>query len=143
MNPTFYCSVPRNVLEWGYLLEKPFGAMETVMDKRRGRRFLLTLPLTLTSGAEVARQPVQTRDVSSGGVYFEIGEAPQAGSRLEFVLTLPTEITLSAPVKVRCVGKVIRVDRSPGRRVGVAATIERYEFFRASTASEEGDLPVV
>ncbi len=112
------------------------------MDKRRARRFSMMLPLAVTSAPEVAKEPVQTRDVSSGGVYFELGEAPQPGSRMEFVLTLPTEITLAAPVQVRCVGKVVRVDRSPGRRVGVAATIERYEFLR-SGSGDGGDLPVV
>ena len=115
-----------------------------MIEKRRARRFLLTLPLTLTSGEEPAKDAAQTHDVSSSGVYFELGEAPHPGSRLEFILTLPTEITLSSPVKVRCVGKVIRVERAPGRRVGVAATIERYEFLRAGTGSEEdADLPLV
>ena len=113
-----------------------------MVEKRRGRRFLMTLPLTLASTEEPVEEPAQTRDVSSGGVYFEMGEAPEPGSRLEFVLTLPAEITLSSssPVKVRCVGKVVRVERNPGR-VGVAATIERYEFLRSGAI--EADVPVV
>ena len=100
------------------------------MDKRRARRFPMTLPVALSGSGETTEGGVQTRDVSSGGVYFEIGEAPQPGSRMEFVLTLPTEITLAGPVRVRCLGKVVRVDRGVGRRVGVAATIDRYEFLR-------------
>ena len=51
---------------------------------------------------------------------------------MEFILTLPGEITQGQPVRVRCKGKVVRVDRAAaeGNAIGVAATIERYEFVR-------------
>jgi len=97
----------------------------------------MTLPLVLAHG-ETNDESAQTRDVSSGGVYFEMAEAPHPGSRLEFVLTLPAEITLTGPVQIRCIGKVIRVDRGDGRQVGVAATIDRYEFLRAREAVGDG-----
>ena len=96
----------------------------------------MTLPLILSKAAE-AEELAQTRDVSSGGVYFEVSEAPSPGSRLEFVLTLPTEITLTGPVQIRCVGKVVRVDHGAGRIIGVAATIDRYEFLRTRESAEE------
>ena len=96
----------------------------------------MALPVILAKPAE-AEEMAQTRDVSSGGVYFEVGEAPQPGSRLEFVLTLPTEITLTGPVQIRCVGKVVRVDHGMGRQIGVAATIDRYEFLRNRDSMEE------
>lgn len=86
----------------------------------------MTIPVALAQTEE----PVRTRDISSTGVYLEMAESPQPGSRLEFLLTLPTEITLTGPVQIRCLGKVVRVDRGLDRRVGVAATIERYEFVR-------------
>ncbi len=93
----------------------------------------MTLPLSLAQIGETT-EPALTRDVSSGGVYFELQEPPQPGSQLEFILTLPVEITLTGPVQIRCVGKVIRVDRGVGRQVGVAATIDRYEFVRTQAA---------
>src|ERR1039457_809888 len=96
----------------------------------------MTLPVILSKAAE-SEELAQTRDVSSGGVYFEIGEAPQPGSRLEFVLTLPTEITLTGPVQIRCVGKVVRVDRGIGGQIGVAATTDRYEFLRNRDGMDE------
>jgi hypothetical protein len=96
----------------------------------------MALPVILAKPAE-AVEMAQTRDVSSGGVYFEVGEAPQPGSRLEFVLTLPTEITLTGPVQIRCVGKVVRVDHGMGRQIGVAATIDRYEFLRNRDSMDE------
>jgi hypothetical protein len=96
----------------------------------------MALPVILAKAAE-SEEMAQTRDVSSGGVYFEVSEAPAPGSRLEFVLTLPTEITLTGPVQIRCVGKVVRVDHGMGRQVGVAATIDRYEFLRNRENAEE------
>src|SRR5258708_6690507 len=96
----------------------------------------MALPVILSKAAE-SEELAQTRDVSSGGVYFEVSEAPSPGSRLEFVLTLPTEITLTGPVQIRCVGKVVRVDHGMARQVGVAATIDRYEFLRNRDAVEE------
>ena len=90
----------------------------------------MSLPL-LMPRPEGPEGLLKTRDVSSGGVYFEVDEAPQPGSKLEFVITLPTEITLTGPVQIRCIGKVIRVDHGSGGQVGVAATIDRYEFLRS------------
>jgi hypothetical protein len=107
-----------------------------VVEKRRATRFPMALPVILARPAE-AEEMAQTRDVSSGGVYFEVAEAPSPGSRLEFVLTLPTEITLTGPVQIRCVGKVVRVDHGLGRQVGVAATIDRYEFMRNREMTDE------
>ena len=108
-----------------------------MVEKRRATRFPMALPLILAKQAEASDELAQTRDVSSGGVYFEVAEAPTPGSRLEFVLTLPTEITLTGPVQIRCVGKVVRVDHGAGRQVGVAATIDRYEFVRNREIAEE------
>jgi len=42
-------------------------------------------------------------------------------------LTLPPEITLTESIKVRCKGKVVRVDDGDGK-VAVAAVIDEYEF---------------
>ena len=105
------------------------------MEKRRAHRFPMALPLVLASPGATANEAAQTRDVSSGGVYFQMTEAPQPGNRLEFVLTLPSEITLTGPVQIRCVGKVIRVDQGSGQ-IGVAATIDRYEFLRSREAEQ-------
>ena len=48
------------------------------------------------------------------------------------MLTLPAEITKGQAVRVKCLGKVIRVDKglTSENSVGVAATIDRYEFLR-------------
>ena len=103
-------------------------------EKRRAKRFPMRLPVAIRlEPGKSDRQVLETRDVSSSGVYFEFGGPLDVGSALEFQLTLPEPITKSSPVRIRCIGKVVRVDRAPvtsDGHVGVAATIERYEFVR-------------
>jgi hypothetical protein len=101
-----------------------------VKEQRRSQRFQLALPLTLLQGSRTEVNKVgETRNLSSTGVYFVVGEAVELGSHLEFVVTLPDEISLTGPVRLLCKGKVTRVEQQEDL-VGVAATIERYEFVR-------------
>ena len=65
------------------------------------------------------------------GLYFLIEASVETGSSIEFVLTLPQQITLAGDVHIRCYARVLRVDQHNGHR-GVAARIERYEFLPAS-----------
>ena len=104
-------------------------------DKRRARRFPMQLPV-MVRGEEISKEETskeetisQTINISSTGVYFEFGADLGVGSPVEFVLTLPEQITRGGTVQIKCIGKVVRVDRGGGA-VGVAATIERYEFLR-------------
>src|SRR2546429_2678634 len=69
-------------------------------------------------------------DVSSRGVYFYLSKDVKEGSPVEIVLTLPNEITMAGPVRVRCLGRVQRTEPRNEGAVGVVAAIERYEFLR-------------
>jgi hypothetical protein len=55
----------------------------------------------------------------------------EPGSPIEFILTLPREITLAGDVHIRCFAEIIRVEPHNGRR-GIAARIDRYEFLPAA-----------
>ncbi len=103
-------------------------------NKRRATRFAMALPVAVRTQLAEKEATVKTKDISSSGVYLEFSTPMDVGSSLEFVLTLPGEITKGQPVQVKCKGKVVRVDRldSSGSAIGVAATIERYEFIRAA-----------
>jgi hypothetical protein len=107
--------------------------MEDGVERRAARRFSMMLPLKVrfTSGDAVTEKAGETRDVSFRGLYFLIEAALEAGSSIEFVLTLPQQITLAGDVHIRCYARVLRVEPHNGRR-GVAARIERYEFLPAS-----------
>lgn len=111
--------------------------MDTAAERREARRFTMNLPLSILpweqKGDELA---VNMRDVSYRGLYFFAGVEFEAGREILFVITLPQNITRSGDVKIRCQGKVVRVDPAEnGSLLGVAAKIERYEFIPAAAAA--------
>jgi hypothetical protein len=99
-------------------------------NKRTTRRFALRLPVSVTYAEDgVQEKTAQTRDVSARGICFYVDSAIAPGANIEFTLTLPPEITLTESIRVKCKGKVVRVDEgSTDGRVAVAAVIEEYEF---------------
>ena len=92
------------------------------------------MPLTVhwTNGSEQHKAHTVTQDVSSGGVYFFLPEAIPSGTPVEVEMTLPTQITLGAPVRVRCQGRIKRCVQKPGESAGMAAMLEKYEFLSDS-----------
>ena len=98
-------------------------------DRREARRFNMTLPLRVIPhephGSELS---AQTRDVSYRGLYFLAETKFEIGSEIEFVITLPEQVSQSGEVHIRCIGKIVRVEPSNNGRMGIAAKIERYEF---------------
>lgn len=106
------------------------------IERRNARRFSMRLPLhvRLQNGAPSAELSTHSEDVSSRGVYFYVDKDVKSGSSIEIVMTLPHEVTLAGPVKVRCVGRVMRTE-SRDARIGVVAAIERYEFLRGENDS--------
>lgn len=97
-------------------------------DQRSTRRFALQLPLTVK--LDSIDKDAKTKDVSARGVFFYMDSAPEQGSPIEFTLTLPPEITLTESIKVKCNGKVVRVDHpvNGSGQVGIAAAIDQYDF---------------
>ena len=103
-------------------------------ERRMTQRFRIKLPLTVrwTSGSAIGEATTESKDVSSRGVYFFLPKEVKDGSPVEILMTLPHEITLAGPVRVRFLGRIQRthVEESTPGRVGVVAAIERYEFLR-------------
>ena len=98
------------------------------IERRASRRFTMALPLTVRSGRTGnSEQAGQTRDVSFRGLYFMADAEYEPGSSIEFILTLPREVTMAGDVHIRCFAEIIRVEPQDGQK-GVAARIERYEF---------------
>src|SRR5438309_2375389 len=99
-------------------------------EKRTTRRFSLDLPISvkfLDNGNGKRELAGHTRDVSSRGVFMYLDTDIVAGAPIEFVMTLPPEITLADPIRVRCMGKILRVDKA-AQGQGVAVAIEKYDF---------------
>ena len=101
---------------------------EAEQEQRNTRRFALQLPVSVKYVEGAKEQIAQTRDVSARGVFFYMDSNVKVGSDLEFTLTLPSEITLTDSIRVRCKGKVVRVEDRGAERIGVAAAIDQYDF---------------
>lgn len=101
----------------------------TKVEQRSSRRFSLKLPVSIRYADGQAKEvPAETRDVSAQGVFFYAGSQLAEGARVEFTLTLPPEITLTESIRVRCQGRVVRIDEEVKPRIGIAAIIEQYDF---------------
>jgi PilZ domain len=101
-------------------------------ERRASRRFTMALPLTVRANGPsgTMENNGKTRDVSFRGLFFTTDGEFQPGTQIEFVLTLPKEITQAGDVNIRCYGQVVRVEPSAESR-GIAARIDRYEFIAA------------
>jgi c-di-GMP-binding flagellar brake protein YcgR len=102
-------------------------------ERRKYRRYDLSIEVNVKPRKRVAA-PVRTftRDISARGIYFDFSEKMDPGSELEFELNLPPELAAGKAVRIRCRGKIVRVERPSAEGVvRVAATIESYEFIRS------------
>lgn len=104
----------------------PGEKMSTGAERREARRFTMSLPLRVLDGSRSDIQ-TETRDVSYRGLYFLAENEFEAGNTINFVISLPEDVT-GGDVKIRCQGEVVRVDSAVDGRRGVAAKIEHYEF---------------
>jgi hypothetical protein len=100
--------------------------MELHEERRSDRRFRVCLPVMVTANA--GRQiSAHTRDISSRGIGLYLLHPYPLGSALQFWVTLPSDVTLSAPMRIKCVGRVVRVEENH-LCTGIGAVIENYEF---------------
>jgi hypothetical protein len=98
------------------------------MERRKAQRYDLRLPFELVRwGRMPAAVRGETRNVSSSGVLFRSEAKLRIGDPLEYLITLAASPGQTMPVRLHCMGKVVRC-----RDYEVAATLERYEFVRAS-----------
>ena len=107
------------------------------MDKRRANRYSFRMKAQVDSmGTGELPDPIETwtRDVSSKGLFLELDQPLDEGTRMNLTLQLPSEVT-GKPVLLRCLSRVVRVIAEGEHRVGVGAVIENYEFVRTP---EEG-----
>jgi hypothetical protein len=105
-------------------------------ERREARRFTMTLPMRVLPNEQHEREfQGQTRDVSYRGLYFLSDAKFEPGTEIDFVLTLPQQVTANTDVSIRCQGQIIRVEPTENGRVGIAAKINRYEFLPTASAA--------
>ncbi|MGA2695047.1 MAG: PilZ domain-containing protein [Terriglobales bacterium] len=119
---------PQDGAQGGQVAKQAGAEQGGAEEKRSTRRFPLRLPLSVNA-ENPPQGSAETRDVSARGVCFFVDSGIANGSGIDFTLTLPPEITLTESIRVRCRGKVVRVNEpSSDGKVAVAAVIEEYEF---------------
>src|SRR6266567_3012012 len=80
------------------------GEGMSLMSERRGaRRYDLSLPVMIRIPAHgfAETQSGRTRDISTRGLYFVIDQDVHAGSELDIMLTLPSEMTNGGEMRVK------------------------------------------
>lgn len=66
-----------------------------------------------------------TRDLSSSGIFLYSESDMKPGSKLELVIMLPPDLGLGPGGWTLCEASVVRVEKSEGKGVGIAATLDR------------------
>jgi len=95
----------------------------------------LQLPLhILQLGDERLHRVEKTRDISSGGVCFLSDSEISIGGRIEYLITLSGS---NPPVRIRCLGKVLRSQKPASEGpFEVAVTMDRYQFVRPDDTAD-------
>lgn len=98
----------------------------------------MRLPLTVRWANEgvVGEAVTEAREVSSGGLYFQLPAGLRPDSPVEIVMVLPHELTQAGPVCVRCQGRVVRNEIDQSGKIGLAVATARYEFIRNNESAE-------
>ncbi|MGA2967406.1 MAG: PilZ domain-containing protein [Terriglobales bacterium] len=95
----------------------------TTNEKRSDRRTPVRIPVKVRhQGSE---HEGLTRDLSSSGVFLYSESGMKAGSKLELVIMLPSDLGLGPGGWALCEASVVRVEESGGKGMGVAATLDR------------------
>jgi hypothetical protein len=110
------------------MLARQEFAFSNPPDRRAMRRFSMRLPASVRVPGIPFEFPTQTENISARGVFFYIDRLMTEGARIEVTMDFPPQVTMSNPLTVRCIARVIRVHPETIDRTGVAAAIEEYEF---------------
>lgn len=106
--------------------------MTSANERRGNQRFKISAPLTVIAGEHEI--PAYTRDLSNRGVYFflTLADSTLIGRDFEFMIELPSEITLLANCRIRCRGQLVRKEITSRNLTGagVAAEILNYSILR-------------
>jgi PilZ domain len=99
------------------------------LERRAGQRFDFHLPVSVKLAGSKHEACGFTQDLSARGTFFYTDYPLGAGENVELTLSMPSEITLGENMRVRCLGRVLRVlQPSVGTKLGVAVHFAGYEY---------------
>ena len=108
-------------------------------ERRAARRYKLALQIEIRLDESDLREfePIlgRTRDISTHGFYFRIGQGLSVGMKIRFSIMPPWEEGTHAFISGRArVVRVEEVSESSNDHVGVGALIEAYKFGQTESA---------
>ncbi len=112
---------------------------DKVKERRATSRYNLVLPVEISLAlipTLVGSILVKTRDISTDGFYFNIAQKFTVGTKFEFSIALPTEITGATQAYISGTARAVRVEEtgeSHAGRSGVGALIEKYRISRGES----------
>jgi hypothetical protein len=95
-------------------------------ERRSGQRVPVRVPVKVRH--EGNEHQGLTRNLSSSGIFLYSESEMKAGSKLELVIMLPPGLGLGPGGWTLCNASVVRVEKSDGKGMGIAATLDRIEF---------------
>ena len=85
------------------------------MDNRRaGPRSEIRLPILLKAHSDDVERPVRLHDMSAQGIALYSDQPLHPSARIEIIMMVPYEISLTKMIAVKVPAEVLRVDESEG-----------------------------
>jgi hypothetical protein len=105
------------------MTEKTTPSSPTTNERRSRQRVPVRVPVKVRYDGE--EHGGLTRDLSSSGIFLYSESAMKPGSKLELVIMLPPDLGLGPGGWTLCQASVLRVEKSEGKSVGIAASLDR------------------
>jgi len=103
------------------------------LERRGAQRFEVQRPLSVHFNGQTV--PGFAQDLSGRGIYFYAETALPLGAVVELTFAMPSEITLTEMMPVRCRGRVVRSSAAGhsenDQRNGFAVQFDAYEYLPA------------
>ena len=103
------------------LVRKKIEAEKGESCRRAGPRSPIAIPVSIRTMDEEEARPVKLQNMSAGGMAIYPGAELSAHSKIEIIMSVPYEISLTEVVEVKLNGEIIRVHSD--RCVAVAAFV--------------------
>jgi c-di-GMP-binding flagellar brake protein YcgR len=108
------------------------------IERRASQRFDLQLPVSFRVKNENEARGL-TQDLSAAGTLLSTNVALAEGASVELTFVMPSEITFDGNMRVRCLGKVLRVaEPQIGANYRIAIHFEHYEFLSENSMPHYG-----
>jgi hypothetical protein len=109
------------------------------LERRASQRFDFQLPVAVRLAGTDREGCGFTQDLSGRGAFFYTDFQVGEGDAVELTFVMPSEITLTENMRVRCRGRVTRVLQVESK-FGVAVHLEGYEYLAAATSGSQASL---